>query len=347
MKSSSRVLVLMSALGALGMSSAAPTQTAPEYRVVKRVALGAPDRWDYVVFDASSGRVFVAHGDELTVVDGNHGEISGHVKGFPGITHGIAVVPESNRGYTDEGETGQAASFDLRRLTVERRIQAHKDADAIAFDPPSNHVFIINGDSGTITVIDPRKDAAIATIPVGGKLEYAVPGENGRLFVNGAAKRELISIDTAGNRVVARWPLPECESPHGLAIDASHHRLFVSCLNEILNVVDSQSGQIVATLPIGKGSDAVVFDPRRQLLFSSNGQDGTLSVIEEKDPNTYIPLKSIRTSISARTMSINPTTGRLYLASADIAPNASPNKRTGRLPTVPGSLALLFLDPVR
>ena len=346
MKSSSRVLVLMSALGALGVSSGTTAQTAPEYRVVKRVALGTPDRWDYVVFDAGSDRVFVAHGDELTVVDGERGEIVGRVKEFPGTTHGIAVVKDSNRGYTDEGETGQAVSFDLRTLTVEKRIQASKGADAIAFDPVSNHVFIINGDAGTITVIDPEQDAAIATVPVGGKLEFAVAGENGRLFVNGASKRELVSIDTAGNRIAARWPLPECESPHGLAIDASSHRLFVSCLNEILIIVDAQSGQIVATAPIGKGSDAVAFDPKRHLVFSSNGRDGTLSVIAEKGPNTYIPLKSIETSISARTMSINPATGRLYIASADIAPSASADKKTHRIPTVPGSLALLFLDPV-
>ncbi|MGC8020665.1 YncE family protein, partial [Salmonella enterica] len=84
-------------------------------------------------------------------------------------------------------------------------------------------------------------------------------------FVNGAEKRELVSIDSATNRIAARWPLPDCESPHGLAIDPLAHRLFVSCLNQVLNVVDSQSGQIVATLPIGKGSDAVVFDPKRKL----------------------------------------------------------------------------------
>jgi DNA-binding beta-propeller fold protein YncE len=320
-------------------------QTAPEYRVVKTVTLGAPDRWDYVVFDAGSGRVYVAHGDELTVVDAETGDIAGRVKGFPGITHGIALVKESNRGYTDEGEAGKAASFNLKTLAVEKHIQASEGADAISFDPVSNHVFIINGDAGTITVIDPKKDAAISTISIGGKLEYGVPGENGRLFVNGAAKRELVSIDTVTNQLAARWPLPDCESPHGLAVDAGSHRLFVSCLNEIINVVDSQTGHIVATVPIGKGSDAVVFDPKRKLVFSSNGKDGTISVIAEKDPNTFVPLKNIRTSVSARTMSINQATGRLYLAAAHIMPNTPPDKKSRRIPTQPGSLELLFLDP--
>jgi YVTN family beta-propeller protein len=346
MKTALQVLGYGLATLTMGMAYPCSAQTTPEYRTVKTVALGAPDRWDYVVFDAGSGRVFVAHGDELTVVDGNSGEIGGHVKGFPGITHGIALVKDSNRGYTDEGEAGKAASFNLKTLAVEKHIQAAEGADAIAFDPVSNHVFIINGDAGTITVIDPKADAAVTTIQVGGKLEYAVPGENGKLFVNGAAKREVVSIDTAKNSVAARWAVPECESPHGLAIDASSHRLFVSCLNQQLTVLDSQNGHIVGTLPIGKGSDAVVFDPKRKLMFSSNGIDGNISVIDAKDPNSYTSLGSIKTAISARTMSINPATGRLYLASADIVPNAPPGKN-GRIPTIPGSLKLIFLDPVK
>lgn len=343
------VLRSLTAAVALALPYATHAQSAPEYRVVHTVTLGAPDRWDYVVFDADSGRVFVAHGDELTVVDGASGEIAGHVKGLPGMTHGVALVKDSNRGYTDESETGKAVSFNLKTLAVEKRIEAGEDADAVAFDPVSNHVFIINGDTGTITVIDPKKDTAIATIAVGGKLEYAVPGENGKLFVNGAGKRQLVSIDTATNTIAARWPLPDCESPHGLAIDAGNHRLFVSCLNKIVNVVDSQNGRIVATVPIGAGSDAVVFDPKRKLFFSSNGVDGTISVIQANDPNKYVPLGAIRTSISARTMGINPATGRLYLAAAAIDPNAAPKSGGGapaRKRTLPGSLKLLFLDPV-
>ena len=332
------------AMLAMTMTYPCSAQTAPDYRTVKTVALGAPDRWDYVVFDPGSGRVFVAHGDEVTVVEGDSGEIAGHVKGLGG-THGIALVKDSNRGYTDEGEAGKAVSFNLKTLAVEKRIQAAEDADAIAFDPVSNHVFVINGDTGTITVIDPKADAALTTITVGGKLEYAVPGEGGKLFVNGAGKREVVSIDTSTNSIAARWPVPDCESPHGLAIDAASHRLFVSCLNRLLVVLDSQSGHIVGTVPIGSGSDAVAFDPKRKLIFSSNGKDGTLSVIDAKDPKSYASLGSIKTAISARTMSINPATGRLYLASADIVPDAPP--KNGRIPPTPGSLKLLFLDPVK
>lgn len=318
-----------------------------DYQVVRTTSLGTPDRWDYVVFDPGTARVYVAHGDEVTVVDADKGDIVGHVKSFPGGTHGVAIVKGSNRGYTDDGEAGKAISFNLKTLAVEKQIQAAEDADAVTFDPVSNHVFTINGDGGTITVIDPKTDTAVGTIDIGGKLEYAVPGENGKLFVNGAGKREVLSIDTATNKVVAHWPVPECESPHGLGISHESHRLFVSCLNQLLFVVDSQSGKIVSKLAIGKGSDAVTFDPKRHLIYSSNGKDGTISVIREKDANTYVSLGEIKTAISGRTLGINQATGRLFLAAADVVPNSVPDKKTGRMALVPGSLKLLFLDPVK
>lgn len=336
---------------ALGLfSSAASAQTPPEYRVVRTVALGAPDRWDYVIFDPSSKRVYVAHGDEVTVVDGQKGDIVGHVKGFPGGTHGIAIVTAAGRGYTDDGEAGEAASFDLSTLAVGSRIKAADDADAITFDPVSGHVFVVNGDPGTLTVIDPKTNKAVATIQAGGKLEYAVPGGNGSIYVNGAGNKEVLRIDSKTNQVTARWPIPECTSPHGLAIDSTTHRLFVSCVNNLLTVVDYDNGAVVAHLPIGSGTDGAAFDPKRKLIFSSNGRDGTLSIIQEKDARTFVSLGSIKTALTARTMGIDPATGRIYLAAAEIdtkapPPAAAKGGAPRRPPLVPGSLKLLFLDP--
>lgn len=326
-------------------------QAPPQYRVTRTVHLGAPDRWDYVVFDPTSHRVYVAHGDQVTVVDGDNGTIIGKVTGFPGGTHGIAVVGTVGRGYTDDGEAGEAGSFDLKSLAVTGRIKAADDADAVTYDSGSGHVFVVNGDTGTLTVIDPKSNSAVATIQGGGKLEYAVQGGRGELFVNGAGNREVLRIDTNTNKVSARWPIPQCASPHGLGIDPATHRLFVSCLNELLMIVDSVGGKLITQLPIGAGTDAVAFDPKRKLIFSSNGIDGTLSIIRENDANSFTALGDIKTALTARTMGIDPATGRLYLAAADVAASAAttPPTQSGRPrrpPLVPGSLKLIFLDPV-
>src|SRR5580692_3580170 len=111
-----------------------PQQT-PGYHITKTVPLGLPDRWDYVVYDPGAHRVYVSHGDHVTVVDGRSGEVIGQVEGFPGGTHGIAIATTSGRGYTDDGRGGEAGSFDLGTLKAGPHLKAAPDADAMVYDP--------------------------------------------------------------------------------------------------------------------------------------------------------------------------------------------------------------------
>ncbi len=346
MKSSWLSGVLVAAAAALigGAAPCSADEPGTSYQITKTVPLGAPDRWDYVMFDASSHRVYVAHGDRVTVVDGLDGSLIGQVEGYSGGTHGIAVVPALGRGFTDDGHAGEAGVFDLKTLKTSKRIKTAEDADGMVFEPKSGHVFVVNGDTGTVTVIDPKQEKAVTDIKGGGKLEAAVAGDDGKLYVNGAEKSEILRIDTRSNQIDARWPIPGCKSPHGIAIDNKSRRLFASCVNKVLVVVNVDSGVTVATLPIGAGTDSAAFDPTRKRIFSSNGRDGTLSVLQEKDPDTFVPLATVKTAVSARTMDIDPASGRLYVVAADTMPAAAEGSR----PTiVPGSLRLLFVDPVR
>lgn len=341
-------LLTVLSLSLPGITSAAPALPveAISYQITMSVPLGAPDRWDYVVYDAPSHRVYVSHGDRVTVVDGRSGVILGNIEGFPGGTHGIAISHATGHGYTDDGEAGEAGAFDLQTLKPGKRIKTAADADGMAIDPVTGHVFSINGDTGSITVIDPSADQAIASIDGGGKLEYAVAPGDGKLYVNGAQNKEIIRIDTRTNAVDAHWPVPNCVSPHGMAVDKASHRLFTSCVNGVMVVVNMDTGATVATVPIGAGTDAAAFDPHRKLAFSSNGRDGTLSIIQEQDPDHFLALAPARTQVSARTLDIDPDTGRLYLVAAAIdqkAAGASAPPR--RPPLVPGSVRLLFVDP--
>jgi YVTN family beta-propeller protein len=333
--------LLGAALAALTLGAAAAQPQAPAYRLVKSVPLGSPDRWDYVIFDPASHRVFVAHGDRVSVVDGRAGRVVGEVLGMPGGTHGTAI--SAGQGFTDDGKAGEAVAFDLKTLKVLKRIPAAEDADGVITDPASGHIFVMDGDSGKVTVIDPKTDTLITNIEGGGKLEAAV-ADRGRVFVNGAEKREVFVIDTRNNQITAHYPIPTCVSPHGIDLDAAGHRLFVSCLNSQLVALNTETGAVVATLPIGKGSDAVTWDPKRKLVFSSNGLDGTISVIRQTTPDSYVALAPIPTALSARTMAIDPASGRLYVAALDLEPNATPGARPK---PKPGTLRLMFFDPSR
>ena len=171
-------LSLATTIMLIGSVAAGIAQT-PTYTITNKVALGSPDRWDYLVFDQPSHRLYVAHGDRVTVLDGHSGKLIGNVEGMAGGSHGIGIVPGLGKGYTDDGKAGQAAVFDLKTLKVQKRIKAEDDADGIAYDKTSGHIFVVDGDSKVLTVIDPKTDTSVATINAGGGLEYAVSGENG------------------------------------------------------------------------------------------------------------------------------------------------------------------------
>ncbi len=327
---------------------AAPGTPAPNWAVSKTIVLGQPDRWDYLTFDPDTNRLFVSHGDRVEVIDGREGTLIGSVTGMPGGTHGIAISRATGQGFTDDGHAGEAVVFDLKTLKVTKRIKAQPDADGIIFDPPSGHIFVIDGDSGKVTAIDPKSDTAIATIDGGGGLEFGVSGDNGKLYVNGAEKHEIVRIDTATNKADAHWPMPQCESPHGLAIDRVHHRLFSTCANKVMVVMNAENGAVIANLPIDAGSDAAAFDPVRGLAFSSNFS-GTLSVIAEETPEKFIALPAVHTMLGARTLALDPKSGRIYLVAADITvnPSAAATDRRHRYKVKPGSATLYFLDPAK
>lgn len=319
-----------------------PVRAEEPYRLVKTITLGAPDRWDYAVFEA--GRIYIAHGDRMTVVDAEKGAVAGEVTGLSGGAHGFAAY--GGKGYADDGKAGTVAVFDLKTLKVVKTIKAEEDADGIVFDSVSEHIFVIDGDSGKLTVIDPKTDSVVATIAGGGGLEFGVSGGNGKFYVDGAEKGEIVRIDVKTNKADAHWPLAGCIKPHGLAIDRAAHRLFASCASKVMAVVNADTGAVMAELPIGEGTDFAEFDPGRKRAFSSN-RDGTLSIIAERDDAHFEALAPLATAYGARTMGIDVKTGRLYLVTADFATNETTDDARHRYAVKPGTAKLLVFEPAQ
>lgn len=335
----SKVLLLIGCL----LCAAAQAQTAPAYRLVKTVPIGAPDRWDYVVYH--DGRAYIAHADVLTVVDVAAGKVAGTFN-VGGTAHGFAAVPGTGKGYTDDGKAGVVVAFDLKTLKETARIKVQPDADGMVYDPQSRRLLVITGDSGKVSVMDPQSDKVIATIDGGGPLEFGVLDGNGKFYVDGEDRNEIVRMDLASNTADAHWPLSGCKTPHGLAIDRATMVLFASCGNKVMDVVNARDGAVLATLPIGEGTDFAAFDARRGLAFSSN-RDGTLSIIARQNGN-YVALPPVTTERGARTMSLDPKTGRLYLVASDVTENkAVPASDRARFKVTPGTAKLLILEPVR
>jgi DNA-binding beta-propeller fold protein YncE len=165
------------------------------------------------------------------------------------------------------------------------------------------------------------------------------------VFVAIEDTRLVDRIDTKSNRVTARWPIPSCDKPHGVAADPAHDRLFISCENGIMLALDSDNGKVLAGLTIGYGSDSAAFDPRTELAFSSN-RDGTLSVIKEASADNFADLGSVHTELGARTMAVDPATGRVFTMTEAVAQVLSQEPETAPdLRYEPGTLHMLFYDP--
>jgi DNA-binding beta-propeller fold protein YncE len=333
-------------LGCLAICSAAVGEAADSaalYKISQSIALGAPEQWDYLTYDSESGRLFIAHGSGIDVIDGAGGKLLGKIA-VPGA-NGIAVVPGIGKGYAGSRIKKVTVVFDLKTLQVIKELAADEDTDAVVYDPASRRVFIMQGDPHNITVIDTHSDTVVTKLALDGQPEFAAADGNGKLFVNITDKNEIQRIDTKAARIDATWPISDCQRPHGLAISPPDHRLFASCVNSKLLVVDSTDGKIVATLPIGKGSDAAAYDAARKRIFSSNS-DGTLSVIQQDTPQHYTGLGNFPTRELARTMALDPKSGRVYLVAAErleVDPTATDPRK--RFAVRPGSVSLLFDDP--
>jgi hypothetical protein len=329
------------------LTGAAAAAALPQYRVVKTVPLGSPDGWDFVHFDPAQNRVYVSHETEITVVDGRSGRLIGRVAGIKGA-HDVAVVQSLGKGYADNGETGEVTVFDLTTLRPLGTIPADKDADAMMYVPSTGLLVVGSGDARDVSIIDVRAGKRIATVPLGGTAESIVRDRAGNVYVNVDTANQIARLDLRTKRIDARFATPGCEAPHGLAIDPQRHRLFASCKNAKMIVLDATSGKPLALLPIGRGTDSAGFDPVRKFAFSAN-KDGTLSIVVERGAGRFVSLGNVKTAPGAKNMAIDPRTGRVFLVTGSVTAERAPNRPGGPpgYDFAPGSVKLLFLDPSR
>lgn len=331
-------LPLLALAAPFQQAQAAPA--AANFHVLSRIKLGGDTGWDYLRFDAQRRHLFVSHGDRVLVLDMDTHKQIGSIPDTSGV-HGIALAPALHRGFTSNGKSASVTMFDLDSLKVLATITGTgKKPDAIVYDPASGHVLTFNGNSDTASVIDPEQRAVIDTIALPGRPEFAVSDGIGHVYVNIEDISTLVEIDSRRNKAMHSWPLASCRSPSGLAMDTAHHRLFSVCDNRIMAVTDAIDGRQIATVPIGDGPDAVTFDAARSMIYSSNGDSGTITAVHEDDADQFSVTATIPTQLSARTLALDPKLDRLYLSAARFG---VAQKAGERAPIKPGSFAVLVV----
>jgi DNA-binding beta-propeller fold protein YncE len=309
------------------------------YKVTGKISVAGEGGWDYLVVDADARRLYLSHSTHVVVYDVDSQSVVGDIPDTQGV-HGIALAPELGRGFVSSGRANSVTIFDLKTLKTIGTVPAGTNPDAILYDGVSKRVFAFNGRSKDATVIDAAEGRVLSTFAVGGKPEFAAADGKGSVYVNVEDTSEILHIDAQKMMVLHRWPLAPCKEPSGLAMDTKARRLFAVCDNEMMAVVDAESGKVIATPKTGEGADAAAFDPGTNLAFSSNGESGTLTVVHEDAGDKYSVVENVATKKGARTMALDLKTHTLYLPAADMIPPAAGQK----WPTVkPGTMELLIV----
>jgi DNA-binding beta-propeller fold protein YncE len=296
------------------------------YRAGKVIEVGGEGGWDYLSIDPAAHRLYVSHATHVVVIDTTTAKVVGDIPDTPGV-HGFAIAAELGRGFASNGRENKAAIVDLKTLKLIQKVDTGENPDAILFEPGRKEVYTMNGRGKSSTVFDAQTGKVVATIPLEGKPEFAQADvKAGKVYINIEDMNAIQVIDTATHKVTATWPIAPGEAATGMAFDPVTHRLFIGCDNKLMLMLDSTTGKVVYSVPVGEGVDSTWFDPATKLAFTSNGESGTVTVAREESPTLLKVVQTLKTRPGARTMAVDPTTHTLYLAATDYEPQPASSK---------------------
>ena len=322
-------------LTALLLIASAAT-AAPGYSVVGQIK-AADGGWDLLSIDPADHRLYLAHGDAVTAVELTSGRVTDKL--VPADrAHAALAIPGTHEVLVTNGNANNAQILDGRTGQIRATIPTGKKPDAAAYDPATRTLWVMTPGDGAITAIDPASAKAVATVPVGGSLELGAPDGEGKLYVNVEDKNDVAVIDTRARKLIRREPLPGCDGPTGIAYDPATKETLSACANGVA-IVLSAAGKPIASLTIGKRPDGAAFDERRHVALVPSGADGTLTIIQ-LSPTPHV-VATVSTAKSARTIALDPSTGRAYLPAADLQPPVG-NERPK---AIPGTFRILVVAP--
>lgn len=325
-------VLLLSSLGAFAADAA--------YHVADRIKV--PDGgFDYATFDSATGRVLMTRTDFTTVIDAKSGRVSqlnsgaGHMA-VPVSGTTLLVIPQRPNNVRVIDEAADRVVAD---------IPAPGAPDGAVYDPYSKYVWVMGHDGGIATAIDPVAKKSVAEVNVGGTLEFPATDGAGKIFVNVTSTPDIAVIDTNTRMVTAHYPLEGCRGASGLAYASQAKLLISSCGNGMAKFIDAASGREVASLPIARGPDAVIYDPVRRLAFIPCGGDGVLEVFSVPDAGHIMKIQTVQTQAGSRTGTLDPQSGRLYLMASQPDPTGKPGPGGRGIARVAGSYEILVVAP--
>lgn len=314
---------------ALAQKAAIPPQF---FRLQSAVKLpGADPDWDYLAYDRSRKRLFIARrGAGLWVFDTQRQRLERKIEMTQGAGAAL-LLPALGRGFATN-EDGSITAFDLATLEPLRRVQVAADADAASYDPVSGRIAVVSSESRKVTFVDPRSLTVIGAVALEtSRADGSTADGQGAILLNERDRNALLKVDARTMKVVAEWPIVGCVQPAGIAYDAVAHRAFIGCRGErpVLAIVDGDSGATISTLPLGHGNDGVAFDATRKRIFTTNGVGSNIVIFRQDDADHYRMEQALTTRPQARTLAYDPDQQRIFSVTAEGGINPAEPVNTG------------------
>ena len=306
----------------MAFSSASFAQTTPSpkpYKVLNTAQVMGTGGIDYVYADSDGRRLYVPRGDQVLVFDLDTLKSVGAIPNAR--ARGAAVDPKSHHGFCS---SSPVVMWDTRTLQTIKTIDVQGRPDGILFEPATERIYVFSHSQPNATVIDGKEGVVIGTIDLGGAPEQAASDGQGRLYVDIEDKDNVAVVDVNTLKVTAHYDLGgKGGGPGGLGLDAKNHILFAFCHDPATAVIlSAQDGKILATLPIGRGTDGGGFNPNTMEAFSSQG-DGTLTIIKENSPTSFEVEQTVQTKSRARTCTLDTRDDRILLITTEPAPGST------------------------
>jgi DNA-binding beta-propeller fold protein YncE len=324
--------ILFAAIAFAAVST--PAAAAPTYRLSSELTLpGTSPGWDYLTYEPKRGYLFLGRRKAgVSVVDTRTNKLVTTIANSVGANIALPVA-ELDRGYTANGD-GSTTIFQLSTLKTIARVSLGEAADAVFFDPATRQLVFTFGDSKELVFLDPKTNSVSGRLPMAAEeLEGVAMVGDGTLWVNERDITKIAHVDNRTHKLIAEYDLPGCTMPTGLALDSANKRLFVGCKGDkpVLAVVDTNDGHVVQTVEIGRGNDGIAYDPATRRIFTANGIDGNIVVIDQINPDSYKFASAFTTRPIARTLAYDPATRRIYTMTAQgmVDPGKDRNLRAG------------------
>ena len=289
-------------------------------RTLRDVPLsGGATRFDYQSFDPNTGRLYIAHlGDNSMVVfDTSKETLIGEVRDLSRV-HGVLAVPELHRVYASATGSNELAVIDDGTLQIITRAPAGEYPDGVAYAGKVNKIYVSDLHGKSDTVIDAKTNQRLTTIALGGgagNTQYDSVSDH--VFVTVHGQNELAEIDPNKDQVIGQYQLPGCRGSHGLYIDSDHRLAFVACEdNAKLAVFDLDVKKTTAIQSVGADPDVLAFDKGLARLYVS-AESGVISIFDERGRN-LVKVAEGFFAPNAHSVAVDSLTHRVYFPLQDV-----------------------------